>query len=368
MELQGIYEELVGIGRLDSIDFDEFMSLLYDYPRVLDLRKDLINYGFEVVDPQLFLTKVVDEIPDLRSTSLRKWGCFEMQSENFLIVTEFTNSLDSYQQKIFLFNESEELEFLTDIKSPLSFYSKNSSYLDSLPVSFDNAFIAALEKGITQPTLFQVFKKHISELLANGEHKKATIFLTNRKKYLDSESTQKLESRIKNNFNEANVYGETKADILQALKDDNFIVARNILKKQFNNLNSNSYEDLEDLIRNHEDSYQQVIELGDEGEVKAQQDILDEYEHRDEMRDLEEENLKSQINSREENIRLKQEDLRHTYSHNKKMEEIEMKKLNSRNEVIYYTCLYCQKTVPGLPPPPGCKQSNNGLHRWNKHR
>ena len=104
MELQEIHEELDRIGKMDSIDFYEFQSLFYDYPRVLALRKDLMEEGFDVVDPILFISKLIDDIPELRSTNHRKWNLYEMQDENFLIVTNFSESLDTYEQKIFLFN------------------------------------------------------------------------------------------------------------------------------------------------------------------------------------------------------------------------------------------------------------------------
>jgi hypothetical protein len=379
MELQEIHEELDRIGKMDSIDFNEFLSLLYDYPRVLVLRKDLVNYGFEVVGPQLFFSKVVDEIPDLKSTNFRKWSFFEMQDENFLVVTTFSESLDSYQQKIFLFNESEELEFLTDIESPLSFYSNNSSYLESLPIAFDNAFIGNLETNLTQPMLFQVFKKHVNTLLSNGEHKKATVFLANRKKFIDNESAEKLKNRINNGFDEWNLYCETKSDILQLLVDDQFNEARRVLKNQFSNLNSGSYEDLEDLIRKNENAYERVIELRDQAEVAEAKELVDQInrdkqaaieklEHDRKMFDLEEREYKSRINTREEMIQLKQEELRQNRDINEKKLEMEQKKLNALNENKGYRCRYCQQSAyNGRPEVSGCKESKLGQHLWVKH-
>ena len=379
MELQEIHEELERIGKMDSIDFNEFISLLYDYPRVLVLRKDLVNYGFEVVGPQLFFSKVVDEIPNLKSTNLRKWSFFEIEDENFLIVTTFSESLDSYQQKIFLFNESEELEFLTDIESPLSFYSYNSSYLESLPIDFDNAFIGNLETNLTQPMLFQVFMKHINILLSKGEHKKATVFLANRKKFIDNESAEKLKNRINNGFDEWNLYCETKSDILKLLVDDQFNEARRKLKNQFSKLNSGSYEELEDLIRKNENSYERVIELRDQAKeaeakelgdkiIRDKQADIKKFEHQRKMFDLEERDKKSQINTREGMFQLKKEELRQNKDFYEKNLEMDKKKLNALNENKGYTCRYCQKSVYyGRPDSRGCKENKSGLHKWVKH-
>ena len=378
MELQEIHEELDRIGKMDSIDFYEFQSLFYDYPRVLALRKDLMEEGFDVVDPILFISKLIDDIPELRSTNHRKWNLYEMQDENFLIVTNFSESLDTYDQKIFLFNQSEELEFLTSIDSPLSFYAERSDYLDSLPVSFDNEFINNLESDITQPVVLEVFRKHIVALLSRGEHKKALNFLANRKDYINSQNAQKLENRIRNNFNEFNLYCETKSEILQALEYDNFNDARGILKNQFNNLNADSYEELEDLIRQNEYAYERVIQLRDQAEMDAAQEMVDQIArekqaaiedlaHARSRRNLELQDLKSSISSKERLIQLKEVELRQNLAHNEKMEQMRKQELNQSNQSNYYTCRHCQKTVPGRPSNWGCQGDKMGLHLWERH-
>lgn len=378
MELQEIHEELDRIGKMDSIDFYEFQSLFYDYPRVLTLRKDLMEQGFDVVDPILFISKLIDDIPELRSTNHRKWNLYEMQDENFLIVTNFSESLDTYEQKIFLFNQSEELEFLTTIDSPLSFYAESSDYLDSLPVSFENTFINNLESDITQPVILEVFRKHIITLLSRGEHKKALNFLANRSDYINSQNAQKLENRIRNNFNEFNLYCETKSEILQALEYDHFNDARGILKTQFNNLNSDSYEDLEDLIRQNEYAYERVIQLRDQADMDAAQEMVDQIArekqaaiedlaHARSRRNLELQDLKSSISSKERLIQLKEVELRQNSAHNEKMEQMRKQELNQSNQSNYYTCRHCQKTVPGRPSNWGCQGDKMGLHLWQRH-
>ena len=378
MELQEIHEELDRIGKMDSIDFYEFQSLFYDYPRVLTLRKDLMEQGFDVVDPILFISKLIDDIPELRSTNHRKWNLYEMQDENFLIVTNFSESLDTYEQKIFLFNQSEELEFLTTIDSPLSFYAESSDYLDSLPVSFENTFINNLESDITQPVILEVFRKHIITLLSRGEHKKALNFLANRSDYINSQNAQKLENRIRNNFNEFNLYCETKSEILQALVYDHFNDARGILKTQFNNLNSDSYEDLEDLIRQNEYAYERVIQLRDQADMDAAQEMVDQIArekqaaiedlaHARSRRNLELQDLKSSISSKERLIQLKEVELRQNSAHNEKMEQMRKQELNQSNQSNYYTCRHCQKTVPGRPSNWGCQGDKMGLHLWQRH-
>jgi hypothetical protein len=391
MDLKDIYNEFQVNGLLqESIDFNEFVSVINDYEGVLLLRSDLIKHGYEVVDPITFFKETVNEIPWLEDNKFNKWRIFEYQGDTFLIIFKFSESYDSYSQRFYTINSDEVLEYLAEISNCQSFYSKDQNYLESLDTQFELILVDGIYKGITEPTLFRAFKGHLVDLFSSGLYRGAFEFVSNVKDLIRLTNYNLLSEQLSSMFEEYNVFSKVKVGVLNALKKDNFSEARSILSQNFKSLNEYSCEHLESLIEEDERMYQRAIEMRNQAELDKAQELLDsiarrreleidEMEHQRELFRLEEEDIRSEIENdrRKTEASIRREDIiaDGVIQTNNELLEIEKAKLDElkrNNEFTHskrkvWTCEKCAKQLYGekIPYNLKCVQGGNCHFRYS---
>jgi hypothetical protein len=352
-DLRQIFDELVDNRLLSAtLDYESFVSSIDQYSYITELRKDLISRDYDVVDVVSFFENIVDEIPRLGKNDLRVWKTFVQENITFFLVNEFQSTYNGYKQSLYYFNDQDDVELVAEIDYPEKFYSKDPSYLDKLESNFNNSFIDFIYNYVTEPLIFKTFKSYTGKLCVSGKHREAKVFLEKRSKFLKAVNFTKLCEHIEDSFNDSSLHKGTKSNVLQALQNDDFDGAREILKAEFNSLSESSFEDIETLIEKHEREFERTLnqkranELRDANSENARIE-REEQAHR--------EHLAEQNRIRSEQLRAEQ--------NNSKA------KSNPQIKVYHYNCFCCKTTVIQSHQPPirGCPSTAyNNYHQWNK--
>ena len=371
MNIEEIHQELQWADEnFQSIDLNEFLSLFPDYENITILRKELIQKGYDVVEPILFFKELANEIPNLQETEFNNWDIITYQGGNFLIHTVF-HSYDQYTQRIMFFNDDEDLEFFDEIKDPDALYNLNGSYLANLTTEYTTEFIAKVYSEVTYPNVYMLFENKIDQLCYHADFKGALDLIRTGSELLVVKDLNFLYTRVQRSFVNYSLFMRLKMTVLKHLWDDNFSAARTILEDNLLTLRKRHFNALKQIIEDKEAHYQEVIDLQDQAETEAAEAVInsirrqnrlaeEEYQHEVRSMRLQEDLLRTQqqVVVRESQMRIVQ--MQEQAESQRQMAKLSAEELQRKQDLKIWQCSHCFAKVPSVNRPFGrCSVSYN---------
>ena len=197
--------------------------------------------------------------------------------------------------------------------------------------------------------IFNTFKSYTGKLCRLGKHREAKLFLQKNAGSIKPSNSDKLYSRVDEIIGDFNLYNEIKGKVLRALEIDDFTDAWSSLSSNFNSLSSDSYEDIESIIKKAENEFHMAISLGNKAKINAAQEQIARI---DREKRSHEEMLESKKRFQSEQLNLSKQNF-------------SQQKTASSNLLYIFYCVHCQEKITKSSNPNifGCPSSKK-QHSW----